>query len=144
MLKTFKKLLTASNVVPRSICYYYQKVKPVNKLVHNQLGKTNRQKEFCDALETVLGTRKRLTADEWIAFRSKAETQKIISNDKDILAAIKSLDNSKDPIEIAQSFVQAFDIDRDVTVNSIFIDLYTAKAFKGKLTQTDEEYLIKM
>lgn len=143
MLKTFKKLLTP-NVVPQSIRYYYQKVKPVNKLRHNQVCKTNRQKEFCDALETVLGTRKRLTTDEWIAFRAKAETQKIISNDKDILAAIKTFDNSKDPIEIAESFVQAFDIDRDVMVNSTFIDLYTDKAFKGKLTQFDEENLIKM
>lgn len=137
------KNLFRPNVVPRSI-RHYQKVKPISKVEQNQLNRTNRRKELCDALETVLGTRKCLTFDEWREFRSSARVQKIISNDKDILTAIKTLDNSKDPLEIAESFVQAFDIERDVTVNGTFIDLYAAKAAEGKLTQTEEEDLIKM
>lgn len=142
MFTSFKNLFTP-NVVPRSI-RYYQKVKPINKVEYNQPNRTNRRHELCDALKTVLGTRKCLTVDEWKEFRSKAKIQKIISNDKDILTAIKSLDNSNDPLQIAESFVQAFDIDRDVTVNSTFIDLYAAKAAEGKLTQIEENDLIKM
>lgn len=142
MFPSLKRLLT-QNVLPRTIrCY--QKVKPINKLERHQLNRKNQQNELCDALETVLGTRKCLTIDEWKEFRTKLKIQTIVWNEKEILTAIKSLDNSKDSLEIANSFVQAFDIDRNITVNGIFIDLYVAKAFKGKLTRTEEKDLIKM
>lgn len=128
MFASYKKMFI-SNVFRRSIrCFQHRKL--CKKLI-------------LVALTTELKNRKRLTLDEWKKFRSKAKTLKIISNDKDILTAIKSLDNSRDPIQIAESFFQAFDIDR-VTVNSTFIDLYVAKTFDGKLTQIEEEYLIKM
>lgn len=142
MFSLFKRRL-APIVIPRSI-RHYQKVKPLNKEERLKLLEDRRAKELFGALVLALNKRTRLSVDEWKEFRLKAKMQRISHSDNQILTAIKSLDFTQNPLKIAESFIEAFDIERNVIVNRTFIDLYAAKAARKKLTQTEEDELIEM
>lgn len=141
MLNLFRRRLPI--VIPHSI-RHYRKEKPLNMEERRKLFEDRQAKELFDALVLALDKRTSLSIDEWKEFRLKANQQRIISSDNSILTAIKSLDIMQNPLKVAESFIEAFNIGRNVVVNGIFIDLYTAKAAKRKLTQEEEKELIKM
>lgn len=140
MIVLYKKLLNPYKFqFPRSI-RFFQNPKRLSYLERRQLF----QKRILDALTSVLNNRKCLTVDEWREFRSSARMRKIIYKDTDILTALKLLETSKDPLRIANSFVQACEIDRDVIVMCTYIELYVAKEAVEKLAPSEEKQLINM
>lgn len=139
MFLPFKRILI-QNMIQRSIRYG----QTYNRITVHEIIK-QKEKDLVDTLASTLGNRTSLSVDEWKEFRSKAKIQRLSHRDNDILSAIQSLDhNTQDPLKITKSFIEAFNIDRNIVVDRIFIDLYAAKAAREKLTQSEEEELIKL
>lgn len=119
-------------------------MKPLNKEERLKQLQDRREKDLFNALVSALNKRSSLSADEWNEFRLNARKQRLFTGDQHIFTAIKSLDISQNPVKIAKSFVAAFNIDENVIVKRTFIDLYSAKAATKRLTEKEEDELIKM
>lgn len=104
----------------------------------------NQKRKSFDALMSALGNRNVLSVDEWKAFLSRAKINRVPCSDQDIFTAIKTLDKSKDPLENAENYIKALNMERNVIVNCLFIDLYAAKSAQSGLSESEEQKLIEL
>lgn len=103
-----------------------------------------RKKQVFDALILALGNRSSLSENEWKMFESDARKQMFSCSSQNIFDAIKKLDQSKNPLEIAESYVKAMNMERNVVVDCHFIELLTSKCAQSRLSEEEEQELLQM
>lgn len=97
-----------------------------------------------NALVSELNGKPTLSIDEWKTFAANLQQQNISCGHRTVFPAIKCLDVTTNRIELAENFIEAFNVERDVFVNRTIIDLIALKGVQSDLTAGEEQKAIEL